>query len=611
MKPSFLEQHPLWRTHHIDTTLPPPDVIQLELTAACDLRCVMCPLPHERRHGSGTERFSVADLERERAFFAAASGVELTGFGEILCHPELLACLRWFRGLGLAIQATTNGQRLTCELTEALVAENLLDVLCVSVDSINSSTYHRIRGGDLTRLQRNLERLAVLRAGHPLQFYMSFTAMEPNIRELPDFIRWAIGLGADRVIVQHVFEAAHTTGCGLQHHLDLARDKLTEAAAVADEAGLVLDGRNLHRHGIAGQQPHMVKDCPFPWNHLFLKANRRVAACAMVWEDLDFGHMSAGLGNVWRGENFMRFREAMAGFEPPAPCVRCQYFGWRQATPMEQLSPRLSMDPTQRGVLGWGWHAPERDGNNRFFRWSNAHSVAFLRPTGPMLEIDALTHEQAPFLSGQIRVGDQRFAFDSHDFWGQPLRLPVGVLNEPVVPVELILDETWNPHGTLGIPGPRKLGLLIYGLHFTGDPTLFEPHVDAADSHAQLGRGWLAVEQVLDRPARWTRERADLLLRADEGALAVDAFLPRGLAGRTLRVSCAGQLVGEHPVPADGRWHKLHFPGVPQSPDLCVVELEIEGSAPAPGDRSPHPRQFGILVARVGFEATAARRAIH
>jgi len=202
---SYLEQHPLWLALQTDAALPSPDIIQLELAAACDLSCVMCPLPHETRRGTGAERFDVADLERERAFFAAASGVELTGFGEILCHPQLLDCLRWFRKLGLSVQATTNGQRLTPDLIEAIVSEDLIDVLCISVDAATKSTYERIRArGDFARLQRNLDQLAAKRTDSPSRLYLSFAAMEPNIRELPDFVRWAGALGADRVIVQHI-----------------------------------------------------------------------------------------------------------------------------------------------------------------------------------------------------------------------------------------------------------------------------------------------------------------------------------------------------------------------------------------------------------------------
>jgi MoaA/NifB/PqqE/SkfB family radical SAM enzyme len=596
MNARFLEESDQWVAHHVDPSLPTPDVIQLELTAACDLACIMCPLPHETRHGAG------ADLDRERPFFAAASGVELTGFGEILCHPQLVDCLRWFRSLGLAVAATTNGQRLTPEIIDAIVGENLVDVLCVSVDAAAASTYERIRRhGDFRRLRRNLQTLSTRRANGPLRLFLSFAAMEPNIRELPDFIRWAAELGVDRVVVQHVFEGPHTRGLGLQHHRDLARRLLDEAGALADELGVALDGRNLYQHGAVGRPDNAVKACPFPWSHTFVKANRRVAACAMVWEDLDFGDLSGGLEQVWRGENYRRFREAMAGTAPPEPCVRCQYFGWREAQILRNVGSSLTMESAQRGQLGMGWHAMEKDARGRSLRWSRAQASTFLRATGPILEIDAVVHPDAPFLRGRVCVNDVELPFDSHDLWGEPLRLAVGESANDVARVEVLLDEAWNPGAALGIAGPRKLGLLVYGMSFDGDAAQYTSTVDARDARKQLCRGWLSLEEAGGRPARWTREIADLVLRADGRELVVEAMAPVGLSDRTVRALCDGAPLGELRIAADGQWRSLRFTRPSRVEGLRRVEIRIDDAMPAPNDHSPHPRRFGLLISRIGF----------
>jgi len=599
--PAILENHPAWLAHRTDCRLPFPDVIQLELTATCDLQCVMCPLPRTPRYGTGRERYEPMDLAGLREVFTTASTVELTGFGEILTHPHLLDCLRALRTFNTAIQATTNGNRLDPALIDALLGEELLDTLTISIDAATAETYQTIRrGGDFPRLLRNLRHLAARRNPRRLACRLSFVAMKHNLAELPAFIALAAKLGIEGVIVQHVY-AAPTTGEPASAPDDPQTNHLfREAAETAARTGVELSGRNFAGQGLAGYRPGFIKDCPFPWEHVFLKANRRVAACAMVWEDLDFGSLhDDSFATIWRGEAYRRFRERMAGPQPPEPCRRCQYFSWREATPLAQLSAKVDMAPADAGRLGRGWHAIERDDRGRFFRWSRGQAAVFLKPQGrPMLEIDALVHPAAPFLRGEIRVNEKTIAVDSHDFWGQPLRLPIGLLSEKVAKVELSMENPWNPRD-VGIPGRRRLGLLVYQIRFTGDADRFLPVVDMTDPHGQLGRGWLPPEEIDGVPMCWTRERADLSL-AGGGCLKIACCVPTGLKPRELTAEIDGHLVGVSTIPADGQVHSPTFSAAVEA-GLHHITLRIDGASARPGDKTVPPRLFGLLISLVGF----------
>jgi len=158
--PEFLEETELYRSHLVRAP-EYPAIIQMELTTECNLRCIMCPLSSEERKLASDEvMFTLDDLKRFADAIRHADELELTGFGEDLYHPQAIEVLRWFKQMGVGINLTTNGQLLTPELSELVVAEQLCDVLCFSIDAATGHTYRRIRrGGTWSRLLENLEAL--------------------------------------------------------------------------------------------------------------------------------------------------------------------------------------------------------------------------------------------------------------------------------------------------------------------------------------------------------------------------------------------------------------------------------------------------------------------
>jgi MoaA/NifB/PqqE/SkfB family radical SAM enzyme len=179
---------------HMQEVRPWPDVVQIEITSVCNLRCVMCPVTCERRERGEDERvLSVDDLARFREVFENAYEVELTGFGEIFAHPDLLNVLRFLRACGCTINATTNGTLMDRERVETIVNEGLLDLLCVSLDAATPETLARVRvGAKMDRILANVRGLmdarAAARATLPL-LHLSFITMEQNLDELPAFVR--------------------------------------------------------------------------------------------------------------------------------------------------------------------------------------------------------------------------------------------------------------------------------------------------------------------------------------------------------------------------------------------------------------------------------------
>lgn len=190
------------RLRHPETR--PFKLFQVEPTMRCNLNCVMCPWPKFRGPGADMSWDTFARITRH---FSLAEGIDLTGGGEPLLHPELLSMIETGKVAGCSVGFNTNGVLLNNELAAELVALNL-DWIAYSVDAATSQTYESIRRG--SNFAQVLDNMFAMRAakearGSSLPLTMVvFVMMRDNIDELPAFIDLAFQMGIDHVIAKNL-----------------------------------------------------------------------------------------------------------------------------------------------------------------------------------------------------------------------------------------------------------------------------------------------------------------------------------------------------------------------------------------------------------------------
>ncbi|MFX0196256.1 MAG: hypothetical protein ACFFCW_09060, partial [Candidatus Hodarchaeota archaeon] len=93
--PRILEARLLSRTIGKTFMLSNPRHIAVELTANCNLRCIMCSRSYDGGEAVANAGFMRGEIFRKISpFFSAARCVDLSGFGESLLHPEFLSMLQ-------------------------------------------------------------------------------------------------------------------------------------------------------------------------------------------------------------------------------------------------------------------------------------------------------------------------------------------------------------------------------------------------------------------------------------------------------------------------------------------------------------------------------------
>jgi radical SAM protein with 4Fe4S-binding SPASM domain len=353
-------------------TRPPlPLTLQVEVTAACNLRCRMCLVRYrpalDRLHAS----MSLATFSRLLEQLPHVESVVLQGLGEPLLAPDLMAMVQFAHRRGVVVGFNTNATVLTRSRADSLIASGL-DWMCISLDGATAATYEAIReGAHFHQVLRNIRQLVEAKSAAAVdrpELSIVFVAMRRNIAELPALVRLASGLGVPDVSVQNLAHSFDDTvgrlGYDEIRHFT-AEEMLvpgssevlhafTGATVAADELGVRLHLPPLEEvstaespasevPGSVSGHPHAGDDadtdqrrpalpCAWPWDAAYVGASGDVQPCCMVmgWDRASFGNLAAAsFSDVWHGDAARAFRAALLSDEPPQVCRGCSFYHGR------------------------------------------------------------------------------------------------------------------------------------------------------------------------------------------------------------------------------------------------------------------------------------------
>jgi putative metalloenzyme radical SAM/SPASM domain maturase len=190
----------------LNPELPHPTKLFVEVTTRCNLKCSMCV--KQTPDGSIPEgNLSPELFRRLEPAFSHLETMVLNGIGEPLLHPQLDDFIKRAKELmpeNAWVGFQSNGMLLTEDRALSLI-DSGLDRICLSVDSVSSETFSKIREGgevhDIERAFTVLSKARERRNNNKLKVGIEFVLMKDNLFDLPRTIRWAAGHGASFAIV--------------------------------------------------------------------------------------------------------------------------------------------------------------------------------------------------------------------------------------------------------------------------------------------------------------------------------------------------------------------------------------------------------------------------
>ncbi|MFI7599924.1 radical SAM protein [Actinoplanes sp. NPDC049681] len=325
---------------------PLPRHLQLEITSACNLRCLMCLVRYRPPVNKLAGAMRPELFHRVVAEVPELRRLTLQGLGEPLLSPYLPEMISTAVERGITVGFNTNATLLTARRAAELV-ESRVDWLHVSLDGAHASAYERIRdGADFETVVRNLAGLVAAKraAGSATPWIrVVFVAMRDTIGELPDLVRLLGDIGVDELHVQNLSHSfSDTDPAGRYEDIrrftadqalwtgadeERARQVFAAASEVARERGLKVrlptpgapaDGPGTNRRG-----------CSWPWEAAYVTSAGVLQPCCMVMGDdrVSLGNLAEQtFPEIWRGPAYRDFRRRLAGDEPPEVCRGCSLY---------------------------------------------------------------------------------------------------------------------------------------------------------------------------------------------------------------------------------------------------------------------------------------------
>ena len=301
-----------------------PRRVFLQINAACNADCVFCSKGYDYPTFSFDDYLKAAGPRLNRVL-SQAEELILTGSGEFLGLPDAERILAYFNREFPHVDKyiATNASHARPRVWELIAGGESLYTLQLSLHSTDPESHKAMmRYGAWEQVQRNILFLAGRRKamGNP-RLKAMFVMTTLNAELLPEFVRWAAGVGVDEIIAVYfyIYESQQKY-LSLYFKQDLANRVIDEAYKTAEELGVTL--RLPPKFG--GSPPGWVKpsSCPEPWHQIMINADGRVLPCD-VYGDFDESLAGRSFDEIWNGPGYRAARRALrAGGGCLATCPR-------------------------------------------------------------------------------------------------------------------------------------------------------------------------------------------------------------------------------------------------------------------------------------------------
>ncbi len=317
-----------------------PLYVQIGVVNACNYRCQFCwdhptfvskehPYPDDIAERYYTEH---PEIDRNKAYMSwemytalvddlraiGTRKIKFIGRGENFLHKRFTDMVVYAKERGFNVSITTNGSLITDEHVTRLV-EAGLDEIFVSVNAGSARSYNEIHIGTkpdaFDRVRRTLslfssEKRRLGRSG-PFM-HLSFVIQANNYFEMPDMVRLAQEVGAQRVAFNRisVYDGTKFLMLSEEQNREALDRHLVEAERLSQQLGVLTNAdffRARPGEEQRSQEIHSKIPCYIGWYFSIILADGTVNPCCECLRAL--GTLQTHrFKDIWFGEAYRQFR---------------------------------------------------------------------------------------------------------------------------------------------------------------------------------------------------------------------------------------------------------------------------------------------------------------
>jgi len=298
-----------------------PARLQLESSAVCNLRCVMCTYETMKR------KRGLLSLDNFKYIYdqVVPPYLDLTGFGEPFMNRDIFEMIRYAKARGSIVKINTNGTVLDNEIRKGIISSGL-DFLAISIDSPRKQDYEKIRvNADFDEMVRDTKALVRERRRSRRRrpdIISTMVVTTDNFEQVGEMVKFS----ADEIGIEPVFQIVHSFDRRELERLGLpglhaeAASAMEDALALARERGLRRTAGNLQANiaVLRRQRDLSQSPCYMPWFTSYITWDGDLLPCCFFYDaQIKFGNvLEEPFMKIWNGPAYRAFREACRHSRP-------------------------------------------------------------------------------------------------------------------------------------------------------------------------------------------------------------------------------------------------------------------------------------------------------
>jgi len=326
-----------------------PITMQIEVSTACHLSCVMCS--RAAKTGGPSQHMKTEIWDN---FFNAArhaEAVNFLGLGEPWTHQHFLDFLRDLDHADVAISIITTGDLINEERAKFLGELKNLRDLTFSIDSPDPETYLKIRGQPLSRALMGLDR-SIKAISDPQVVRIHAVVMRDSLTSLARFPELLQNHSVKRFVMRGVNQMNPSTREMIPEYTQQEREILIHIRDESEESGISVsllptlpeDLIQIATSDFIQEQDSEQKSdilpptdlpetrntkiCMDPWEKAIVTRDGDVYPCECYHLQKSVGSLATqSFQEIWRGDGYTAMRRGLLN-DQNLGCRSCERRGW-------------------------------------------------------------------------------------------------------------------------------------------------------------------------------------------------------------------------------------------------------------------------------------------